>query len=134
MKTGKYAYFLQEAIKQWEKLKQAATAAAIHEDILEHVRKEIVSDTELTDMSKLFKVFGDGTRIRIMAALNCREMCVCDIAVLLDMTKSAVSHQLKVLRDNNLVKFQKKGKHAYYSLADGHVKEILDVAQEHINE
>ena len=69
-----------------------------------------------------------------MAALNCREMCVCDIAVLLDMTKSAVSHQLKVLRDNNLVKFQKKGKHAYYSLADGHVKEILDVAQEHINE
>ena len=61
-------------------------------------------------MSKLFKVFGDGTRIRIMAALNCREMCVCDIAVLLDMTKSAVSHQLKVLRDNNLVKFQKKRK------------------------
>ena len=116
------------------KTEASCDCAAIHEDILEHVRKEIVSDTELTDMSKLFKVFGDGTRIRIMAALNCREMCVCDIAVLLDMTKSAVSHQLKVLRDNNLVKFQKKGKHAYYSLTDGHVKEILDVAQEHINE
>ena len=120
MKTGKYAYFLQEAIKQWEKLKQAATARRYMKIYW--------------SMSELFKVFGDGTRIRIMAALNCREMCVCDIAVLLDMTKSAVSHQLKVLRDNNLVKFQKKGKHAYYSLADGHVKEILDVAQEHINE
>ena len=108
--------------------------AAIHEDILKYVRDEIVPDSDLTSMSKLFKIFGDGTRIRIMSALNCHEMCVCDIAVLLDMTKSAVSHQLKVLRDNNLVKFQKKGKHAYYSLADGHVKEILDVAQEHINE
>ena len=116
------------------KSEASCDCAAIHEDILEHVRGEIVSDTELTDMAKLFKVFGDSTRIKIMAALNCQEMCVCDIAVLLDMTKSAVSHQLKVLRDNNLVKFQKKGKHAYYSLADDHVKEILDVAQEHINE
>lgn len=108
--------------------------AAIHEDILKYVRDEIVPDSDLTSMSKLFKIFGDGTRIRIMSALNCHEMCVCDIAVLLDMTKSAVSHQLKVLRDNNLVKFQKKGKHAYYSLADDHVREILDVALEHINE
>ena len=108
--------------------------AAIHDDVLEHVQSEIVPDESLNSMAKLFKVFGDNTRIRIMSALNCHEMCVCDLAVLLDMTKSAISHQLKVLRDNNLVKFQKKGKHAYYSLADGHVKEILDVAQEHINE
>lgn len=108
--------------------------AAIHKDILEHVKSEIVSDINLIGMSKLFKIFGDSTRIKIMAALNCHEMCVCDMAVLLDMTKSAISHQLKVLRDNNLVKFEKKGKHAYYSLADDHVKEILDVAMEHINE
>ena len=82
---------------------------------------------------KLFKIFGDNTRCSIMEAFNCHEMCVCDLAFL-DMTKSAISHQLKILRDNNLVKFEKKGKHAYYSLADGHVREILDVALEHINE
>lgn len=108
--------------------------AAIHKDILNQVQEQLVPGETLTAMSRLFKIFGDSTRIKIMAALNCHEMCVCDMAVLLDMTKSAVSHQLKVLRDNNLVKFQKKGKHAYYSLADTHVKEILDVAQEHINE
>ena len=107
---------------------------AIHEENISYVREAISSDNQLNAMSKLFKVFGDGTRINILAALNCHEMCVCDLAVLMDMTKSAVSHQLKVLRDNNLVKFEKKGKHAYYSLADDHVKEILDVALEHINE
>lgn len=108
--------------------------SVIHEDAVEHVKSEIVSDDELSAMSKLFKVFGDGTRIKILAALNCHEMCVCDLAVILNMTKSATSHQLRVLRDNNLVKFEKKGKHAYYSLADDHVREILDVALEHINE
>ena len=108
--------------------------SAIHEETITYVRQDISSDDQLAAMSKLFKVFGDGTRINILAALNCHEMCVCDLAVLMDMTKSAVSHQLKVLRDNNLVKFEKKGKHAYYSLADDHVKEILDVALEHINE
>ena len=108
--------------------------SAIHEETITYVRQDISSDDQLTAMSKLFKVFGDSTRINILAALNCHEMCVCDLAVLMDMTKSAVSHQLRVLRDNNLVKFKKKGKHAYYSLADDHVKEILDLALEHINE
>ncbi|MDO5414370.1 MAG: metalloregulator ArsR/SmtB family transcription factor [Bacillota bacterium] len=108
--------------------------SAIHEETITYVRQDISSDDQLTAMSKLFKVFGDSTRINILAALNCHEMCVCDLAVLMDMTKSAVSHQLRVLRDNNLVKFEKKGKHAYYSLADDHVKEILDIALEHINE
>lgn len=108
--------------------------SVIHQDILEYVREHTVPGEALIKMSTLFKIFGDSTRIRILAALNCREMCVCDISVLLDMTKSAVSHQLKVLRDNNLVKFQRKGKHVYYSLADDHVREILDVALEHVNE
>ena len=107
---------------------------AIHEDTILNVRSEMVSDDKLDKMSALFKVFGDSTRISILAALNCNEICAGDLAVLLNMTKSAVSHQLKVLRENNLVKFEKKGKHAYYSLADDHVKEILDVALEHINE
>ena len=108
--------------------------AAIHQDILQQVQERIVPEDGRNSMARLFKIFGDNTRISILTALNCHEMCVCDLAVLLDMTKSAISHQLKVLRDNNLVKFQKKGKHAYYSLADDHVKEILDVALEHINE
>lgn len=108
--------------------------SAIHEETIEHVRSCIAPPEQLTAMTKLFKVFGDSTRLNILAVLNCHETCVCDLAVLLNMTKSAVSHQLRVLRDNNLVKFEKKGKHAYYSLADDHVKEILDVALEHINE
>ena len=106
----------------------------MHADTIEFVRESIVDESGLESMARLFKVFGDGTRIRILSALECHEMCVCDLAVMFDMTKSAISHQLKVLRDNNLVKFEKKGKHAYYSLADEHVREILDVALDHINE
>lgn len=116
------------------KIEVCCDCGAIHEETIAHVQENMVPVDRLLVMSKLFKVFGDSTRISILEALNCHEMCVCDMAVLLNMTKSAVSHQLKVLRDNNLVKFQKKGKHAYYSLADDHVKEILDVALEHINE
>ena len=107
---------------------------AVHEDCLRKVRNEIVSEVELLKMSTLYKVFGDSTRLHIMAALNCHDMCVCDLAVLMNMTKSATSHQLKILRENNLVKFEKKGKHSYYSLADEHVQRILDIALEHINE
>lgn len=116
------------------KSEMCCDCGAIHEGTISYVRETIACDEQLTALSKLFKVFGDSTRLNILAALNCHEMCVCDLAVLMDMTKSAVSHQLKVLRDNNLIKFKKKGKHAYYSLADDHVKEILDVALEHINE
>ena len=109
-------------------------AYEVHEDKIRAANEQMPDEDELYDLAELFKVFGDSTRIRILFVLFQSEMCVCDLAVLLDMTKSAISHQLKVLRDNNLVKFQKKGKHAYYSLADDHVKEILDVALEHINE
>ena len=116
------------------KIEVCCDCGAIHEDTIDRVRHDIVPEDQRISMSKLFKVFGDSTRINILSALNCHEMCVCDLAVLFNMTKSAISHQLKVLRDNNLVKFEKKGKHAYYSLADDHVKEILDVALEHINE
>ncbi|MCQ2546431.1 MAG: metalloregulator ArsR/SmtB family transcription factor [Clostridia bacterium] len=107
---------------------------AVHEDCLEHVKKEIVSDVDLARVGDLYKVFGDSTRLHILAALNCHEMCVCDLAVLMNMTKSAVSHQLKVLRENKLVRFSKEGKHSYYSLADDHVRDILNIALEHINE
>ncbi|MDO4393932.1 MAG: metalloregulator ArsR/SmtB family transcription factor [Bacillota bacterium] len=118
----------------WDYQGSKCDCEVMHGDTIEFVKVSIASQQELESMSKLLKVFGDGTRIRILNALECHEMCVCDLAVLFDMTKSAISHQLKVLRDNNLVKFEKKGKHAYYSLADEHVKEILDVALDHINE
>ncbi len=116
------------------KIEITCDCGVIHEETVDHVKAHIISEDERQHMAKLFKIFSDNTRISILSALNCEQMCVCDLAVLLDMTKSAISHQLKVLRDNNLVKFEKKGKHAYYSLADDHVKKILDVALEHINE
>ena len=106
----------------------------LHEEVVQTVKKQMLEEDILFDVSDFFKMLGDSTRAKIMWALDKHDMCVCDLAALLGMTKSAISHQLKVLRDNNLVKFQKKGKHAYYSLADDHVKEILDVALEHINE
>lgn len=107
---------------------------AIHEESIEYVKKEIPLEEQLRQVSTLYRIFGDSTRLHILAALECHEMCVCDLAVLMNMTKSATSHQLKVLRENNLVKFEKHGKHSYYSLADKHVKDILNIALEHINE
>ena len=105
-----------------------------HAALLQTVRQELPPEELICDLSDLFKVFGDTTRMRILYSLFESELCVCAIAELLGMTQSAISHQLRVLRENNLVKFVKKGKHAYYSLADDHVREILDVALEHINE
>ena len=107
---------------------------AVHEDAVECVRNEIAEADRLQAMSELYKLLGDSTRLHILAALNCRKMCVCDLAVLLDMTKSAVSHQLKVLRDGNLVKYEKQGKHSFYSLADDHVKYILNISLDHVKE
>ena len=106
----------------------------VHGETIEHVRQEIVSQDELTRMAKLYKIFGDGTRLNILAALNCHEMCVCDLAALLGVTKSAVSHQLKALRLANLVRFRREGQIVYYMLADDHVKRILDIGFEHLRE
>ena len=102
------------------KTEACCDCAAIHDDVLEHVQEHIVPEDQRQSMAKLFKIFGDNTRCSIMEALNCHEMCVCDLAVLLDMTKSAISHQLKgPAGTTTWSKFEKKGKHAYYSLADG---------------
>lgn len=89
-------------------------------------------EDELFDLSDFFKVLGDSTRVKIMWALDESEMCVCDLAVLLNMTKSAISHQLKLLRTANLVKYRKEGKVVFYSLSDNHVKDILEKGLEHI--
>lgn len=88
----------------------------------------------LLDMAELFKVFGDSSRIKIISALGLKEMCVNDIAGLLTMTVSAVSHQLRILRTNKLVKSRKVGKEVYYSLDDDHVKLLFDVARAHLEE
>ena len=106
----------------------------IHEDIINQVRDKMPQEESLYDLAELFKVFGDSTRIRILWALHETEMCVCDIAVLLNMTQSAISHQLRVLKQANLVKNRKEGKVVYYSLVDDHVREIFDQGLIHINE
>lgn len=106
----------------------------IHEDIVNQVRDKMPQEESLYDLAELFKVFGDSTRIRILWALHEVEMCVCDIAVLLNMTQSAISHQLRVLKQANLVKNRKEGKVVYYSLVDDHVREIFDQGLIHINE
>lgn len=106
----------------------------IHEDVVNSVREKLSDRDEYIELAALFKIFGDGTRVQILYALEQSEMCVCDIACLLGMTKSAVSHQLKALRLSNLVKFRRDGQNVYYSLADEHVKEIIDIGFEHLRE
>ena len=88
----------------------------------------------LYELSDLFKIFGDSTRMKILFALDGGEMCVCDIAGVISMTKSAVSHQLKILRQNRLITYRKSGKNVIYSLADDHVKSIIEIALSHIKE
>ncbi|MCT4509346.1 MAG: metalloregulator ArsR/SmtB family transcription factor [Tepidibacter sp.] len=112
---------------------QKCTCNIIHEDIIENARKNMPEEETLYDVAELFKVFGDTTRIKIIYALFMSEMCVCDIATLLEMTQSAISHQLRVLKNARLVKFRKEGKVAYYSLDDDHVKQIFDTGLAHIN-
>jgi len=105
----------------------------IHEDIVEKVKNTIPDEGKLYDLADLFKVFGDSTRIKIICALFQSEMCVCDIAALLGMNQSAISHQLRVLKQARLVKFRKDGKVVYYSLDDEHVKKIFDQGLAHIS-
>ncbi|MCL2003523.1 MAG: metalloregulator ArsR/SmtB family transcription factor [Oscillospiraceae bacterium] len=104
----------------------------IHEDVVNQVRGRMPPGSEFHRLADLYKMFSDPTRVKILWALHCQEMCVCDLAVLLNMTKSAISHQLKSLRLSNLVKFQKQGKVVYYSLADDHVKDIFEQGFAHI--
>ncbi|MBQ8028969.1 MAG: winged helix-turn-helix transcriptional regulator [Clostridia bacterium] len=106
----------------------------IHSETVEETKKIMLLDGEFSSLADFYKVFGDKTRLKILWALHENELCVCDIAVVLNMTKSAVSHQLKTLRQANLVKNRKEGKIVYYSLSDDHVKGILDIAREHLDE
>ena len=106
----------------------------VHQDAVERVREQLPQDEILYDLAELFKMFGDSTRVKILYALLESELCVCDIAKLMEVTQSAVSHQLRVLKANKLVKFRREGKVVYYSLADQHVIRILSQGMEHIME
>jgi len=109
------------------------SCSVIHEDIVNKVKKVMPEEEKLYDLAELFKVFGDTTRIKILHALFEEEMCVCDIAALLGMNQSAISHQLRVLKQAGLVKFRKEGKVVYYSLDDEHVENIFEQGFIHIN-
>lgn len=104
-----------------------------HDEVVQSVRAALPKDETLYDLAELFKVFGDTTRIKILSCLEISEMCVCDIAACLGMTKSAVSHQLRCLRQAKLVKPRKQGKEVFYSLDDGHVSSIFECGLAHVN-
>ena len=113
---------------------ESCNCTIIHEDIINKVKECIPEEETLYDLADLFKVLGDSTRIKILCALFQAEMCVCDIAALLGMTQSAISHQLRVLKQARLVKYKREGKVVYYSLDDEHVKSIFDQGLIHISE
>ena len=113
---------------------ETCDSEVIHEDTVKKVKATFPKDELLFDLADFYKIFGDTTRVKILYALDKSELCVCDISVLLGMSVSAVSHQLKTLRDSNLVKTKREGKVVYYSLADDHVKSILECGIEHLTE
>ena len=106
----------------------------IHQEIVDKVNAALPDENLTNDLAELFKVFADNTRIRILYVLFESEMCVCDIAQILNMTQSAISHQLRILKQNRLVKFRRSGKSIMYSLADDHVRAIINQGLEHIEE
>ena len=105
-----------------------------HEELIKAVNEKMPQEDALYDLAELFKVFGDSTRIRILYVLFEAEVCVCDLAQVLNMTQSAISHQLKILKQSKLVKSRREGKSVFYSLADGHVRTIIAQGREHIEE
>ena len=131
--------------KEWDVIRKGGGKMAIHdveccvtfqnhEELLALVSEKMPDEDELYDLAELFKVFGDSTRIRILYVLFEAEVCVCDLAQALNMTQSAISHQLKILKQNKLVKSRREGKSVFYSLADGHVRTIIAQGREHIEE
>lgn len=109
-------------------------SVCVHQELLKIVNEKMPAETELYDLSELFKVFGDSTRIRILFVLFECEVCVCDLAEALNMTQSAISHQLKILKHSKLVKSRRDGKSVFYSLADDHVRTIIAQGLDHIEE
>ncbi len=121
-------------MQEKEKELECCEQTEIHAELLEIVNSQMPPEEELYDLADLFKVFGDSTRIRILFVLFEAEVCVCDLAEALHMTQSAISHQLKILKNSRLVKSRREGKSVFYSLADSHVRTMIDQGREHIEE
>ena len=117
-----------------DRIEEICEGEEVHEELVKIVQEKMPEETELYDLAELFKVFGDSTRIRILFVLFETEVCVCDLAQALNMTQSAISHQLKILKQNKLVKSRREGKSVFYSLADDHVRTIIEQGREHIEE
>lgn len=117
-----------------EKENMCCDVEEVHQELLKIVNETMPDETELYDLAELFKIFGDSTRIRILFVLFEAEVCVCDLAKALNMTQSAISHQLRILKQNKLVKSRREGKSIFYSLADDHVRTIIAQGREHIEE
>lgn len=113
---------------------ECCDVVCVHQELIEKVKSKMPEEEKLYDLAELFKVFGDSTRIRILFVLFESEVCVCDLAEALNMTQSAVSHQLRILKQLKLVASRREGKSVFYSLADGHVRTIIDQGLEHIEE
>ncbi|MDR0562851.1 MAG: metalloregulator ArsR/SmtB family transcription factor [Spirochaetaceae bacterium] len=113
---------------------ESLDCTVLHEEVVAQVRGKMPEEDLLLNLADLFKVFSDSTRVKIICALLNAEMCVCDIAALLGMSKSAISHQLRTLRQTRLVKYRREGKVVYYSLEDDHVGTIFDQGLVHIKE
>lgn len=111
----------------------ACYCSIIHQEVVDKVSRAMPQEETLYDLAELFKVFGDSTRIKILCALQEQEMCVCDIAALLGMTQSAISHQLRILKQARLVKYRRDGKVVYYSLDDEHVSNIFAQGFAHVS-
>lgn len=117
-----------------DKFAECCDTTEIHKDLLQRISEKMPDEDKLYDLAELFKIFGDSTRIRILFVLFEEEVCVCDLAEVLNMTQSAISHQLKILKQSKLVQSRREGKSVFYSLADDHVRTIIAQGMEHVEE
>lgn len=112
----------------------SCATTVIHHDVVKKVTEQMLGNDILEDLAGFFKLFGHPTRVRMLQALLISEMCVCDLSCALNMSQSAISHQLRLLKDANLVKARKSGKSVYYSLADNHISMIMNQGLDHVQE
>ena len=132
---NKYSYVHIKEVIDIDKFNdEKCEVTLIHEDNVKKAINELPDDELIVDLSDMFKIFGDQTRVKILMALESGELCVCDIAAVMNMSQSAISHQLRVLKQSNIVKTRRQGKVVYYSISDDHVKEIFDIAMVHVQE
>ena len=136
---GRYGFEALSIMNERKKYREKAEVECcdvicVHEDMIQKVKKLLPEEELIKELADFYKVFGDATRVKILCVLLESEMCVCDLAELLEMTQSAISHQLRVLKQMKLVKNRREGKTVYYSLADGHIQNIISQGMEHIQE